>query len=183
MKYVFIKDHQQTFSISCMCRVLSVKPSSYYDWLGRGLSDQQIHRNQSELLVKAAHSETKQRYGVERLQAHLIEQGHDISLYMVRCIKEEHGIKCRRHKRFKVTTDSNHNKLVYPNVLDQKFDAKRPNESWVSDITYIWTNEGWLYLAGVKDLYTKELVGYSINMTSAVKFVDINLGNYNFKKL
>ena len=146
-----------------MCRVLSVKPSSYYDWLSRDISDQQIHRNQSELLVRAAHSETRERYGADRLHAKLIEQGHDISLYMVRRIKEEHGIKCRRHKRFKVTTDSNHNKMVYPNVLDQQFDAKRPNESWVSDITYIWTNEGWLYLAGIKDLYTKELVGYAIN--------------------
>ena len=146
-----------------MCRVLSVKPSSYYDWLSRDISDQQIHRNQSELLVRAAHSETRERYGADRLHAKLIEQGHDISLYMVRRIKEEHGIKCRRHKRFKVTTDSNHSKMVYPNVLDQQFDAKRPNESWVSDITYIWTNEGWLYLAGVKDLYTKELVGYAIN--------------------
>ena len=113
--------------------------------------------------MKAAHSETRERYGVERLHAHLSERGHDISLYMVRRIKEEHGIKCLRHKRFKITTDSNHNKLVYPNVLDQKFDAKRPNESWVSDITYIWTSEGWLYLAGVKDLYTKELIGYAIN--------------------
>ena len=146
-----------------MCCVLKVKPSSYYDWLSRDISDQQIHRNQSELLVRAAHSETKERYGVDRLHAHLTGQGHYISQYMVRSIKEEHSIKCRRHKRFKVTTDSNHNKLVYPNVLDQKFDASRPNESWVSDITYIWTNEGWLYLAGVKDLYTKELVGYAIN--------------------
>ncbi|WP_263241287.1 IS3 family transposase [Psychrobacter sp. SC65A.3] len=163
VKYAFIKDNQQIFSITTMCRVLKIKPSSYYDWISRDISDQQIHRNQSELLVKAAHSETKERYGVDRLHAHLSEQGHNISLYMVRSIKEEHGIKCRRHKRFKVTTDSNHNKLVYPNVLDQKFDANRPNESWVSDITYIWTNEGWLYLAGVKDLYTKELVGYAIN--------------------
>jgi len=89
-----------------MCRVLKVKHSSYYDWLSRDISEQQIHRNQSELLVRAAHSETKARYGADRL---------------------------------------------------------RPNESWVSDITYIWTNEGWLYLAGVKDLYTKELVGYAIN--------------------
>ena len=145
-----------------MCRVLSVKPSSYYDWISRDLSDQQINRNHCGLLVKAAHSETKERYGVDRLHAHLTEQGHDISQYMVRSIKDEHGIKCRRHKRFKVTTNSNHNKMVYPNVLDQKFDAKRPNEFWVSDITYIWTNEGWLYLAGVKD-YTKELVGYAIN--------------------
>ncbi|WP_426138839.1 IS3 family transposase [Psychrobacter sp. TWR1-1-1] len=163
VKYAFIKDNKHFFSITTMCRVLRVKPSSYYDWLSRDISDQQIHRNQSELLVKAAHSETKERYGVDRLHAHLSEQGHNISLYMVRSIKEQHGIKCRRHKRFKVTTDSNHNKLVYPNVLDQQFDAKRPNESWVSDITYIWTHEGWLYLAGVKDLYTKELVGYAIN--------------------
>tara|TARA_R100000935_G_scaffold22506_1_gene41422 strand:- start:127 stop:753 length:627 start_codon:yes stop_codon:yes gene_type:complete len=100
---------------------------------------------------------------------------------MVRSIKEEHGIKCRRHKRFKVTTDSNHNKMVYPNVLDQKFDAKRPNESWVSDITYIWTSEGWLYLAGVKDLYINELVGYAINkrMTADLvcKALDMAINN------
>lgn len=82
---------------------------------------------------------------------------------MVRSIKEEYGTKCRRHKRFKVTTNSNHNKLVYPNVSHQKFNARRPNESLVSDITYIWTAEDWFYLAGVKDLYTKELVGYAIN--------------------
>jgi len=96
-----------------MCRVLSVKPSSYYDWINRDISDQQIHRKHCE-----------------RLHAKLIGQGHDISLHMVRRTKEEHGIKCRRHKHFKVTTDSNHNKMVYPDVLDQQFDAKRPNESW-----------------------------------------------------
>ena len=163
MKYAFIKNNDLFFSITTMCRVLKVKHSSYYDWLSRDISEQQIHRNQSELLVRAAHSETKARYGADRVHAKLVEQGHDISLYMVRSIKEEHGIKCRRHKRFKVTTNSDHNKLVYPNVLDQKFNAKRPNESWVSDITYIWTAEGWLYLAGVKDLYTKELVGYAIS--------------------
>ena len=82
---------------------------------------------------------------------------------MIRSIKEQYRIVCRRHKRFKVTTNSNHNKLIYSNLLDQKFDANRPNESWVSDITYIWTNEDWLYLADVKDLYTEELIGYAIN--------------------
>ncbi|MDA5134645.1 IS3 family transposase [Psychrobacter sp. ANT_H3] len=163
VKYAFIKDNRQIFSTTTMCRVLSVKPSSYYDWLSRDISEQQVHRNQCELLVKAAHSEMKERYGVDRLHAHLSKQGHNISLYMVRSIKEEHGIKCRRHKRFKVTTDSNHNKLVYDNVLNQQFDMQRPNQAWVSDITYIWTSEGWLYLTGVKDLYTKELIGYAIN--------------------
>ena len=107
-----------------MCHVLKIKPSSYYDWLSRDISEQQVHRNQCELLVKA-----KERYGVDRLHATLTEQGHDISIYMVRSIFDEHDIKCRRHNRFKVTTDSNHSKLVYPNVLDQQFDARRPNES------------------------------------------------------
>ena len=110
-----------------MCHVLNVKSSSYYDWINRDISDHQIDRNHCELLVKAAHSETRERYGVDRLHAKLTEQGHDINLYMVRSIKEKYGIKCRRHKRFKITTDSNHNKLVYPNIPDQKFDASRPN--------------------------------------------------------
>lgn len=152
MEYAFIKDNQPFFSIARICRILSVKPSSYCDWLGPDISDQQIHRNQSELLVKAAHSETNESCSFERLHAQLTEQGHHISQYIVKSIKEGHDIKCRLHKRFKITTDSNHSKLVYLNVLDQKFDASRPNEAWISDITYIWTTEGWLYLAGVKDL-------------------------------
>ena len=115
-----------------MGHVLDVKPSSYDNWINRGISNQQIHRNQCELLVRVAHDETKQCYGCERLHAHLAEQGHYISQYMVRRIKEEYGIKCRRHKRFKITTNSNHNKLIYPNLLDQKFDTSRSNESWVS---------------------------------------------------
>ncbi len=164
-----------------MCHVLDVKPSSYYNWINRGISNQQIRRNQCELLVRVAHYETKQRYGCERLHAHLAEQGHHISQYMVRSIKEQYGITCRRHKRFKITTNSNHNKLVYPNLIDQKFDTNRPNESWVSDITYIWTNEGWLYLAGVKDIYTKELVGYAINkrMTTALVCRALNMAIKN----
>lgn len=115
-----------------MDHVLDVKPSSYDNWINRGISNQQIHRNQCELLVRVAHDETKQYYGCERLNAHLAEQGHYISQYMVRRIKEEYGIKCRRYKRFKITTNSNHNKLIYPNLLDQKFDTSRSNESWVS---------------------------------------------------
>lgn len=163
VRYAFIDHHKYEFSITSMCKILDIKPSSYYDWNKRNISTQQIHRNHCELLVKAAHSETKERYGYERLHAHLSEQGHEISKYMVRSIKEEHSIKCRRHKRFKVTTDSDHNKRIYPNLLKQQFGVNRPNCAWVSDITYIWTDEGWLYLAGVKDLYTKELVGYAID--------------------
>ena len=128
------------------------------------MTSQQIHRNHCELLVRAAYSETCKRYGYERLHARLTKQGQHISQYMVRSIFDEHGIKCCRHKRFKVTTNSDHNKLIYDNRLDQRFDTKRPNESWVNDITYIWTAEGWLYLAGGKDLIPKSwLATLSIN--------------------
>ena len=82
---------------------------------------------------------------------------------MLRHIKQEHGIYCKRHKQFKITTDSNHNKPVYPNLLEQQFDVAAPNVAWSSDITYIWTSEGWVYLAAVKDLYSKEIVGYALN--------------------
>ena len=166
-----------------MCAVLEVQPTSYYDWLTRDISNQQIHRNHCLLLVKAAHTETKERYGYERLQAHITAQGHKISKYMVRSIKEEYDIKCKRHKKFKVTTNSDHNKPVYPNLLEQSFEANRPNQAWVSDITYIWTSEGWLYLAGVKDIYTKELVGYALNkrMTADLVCNALNMAIRNKK--
>ncbi len=89
MKYAFIKTNRQVFTIASMCKVLAVKHSSYYDWISRDISEQQIHCNHCELLVRAAYSESKERYGVDRLQAKLTEQGHDISPYMVRSIEEE----------------------------------------------------------------------------------------------
>ena len=88
MKYAYIEANQQLFSVTRMYKVLSIVSSSYYDWTKRDISCQQINRNQCELLVRAAHDETKQRYGVVRLHAHLVEQGHVISKYMVRRIKE-----------------------------------------------------------------------------------------------
>lgn len=97
---------------------------------------------QCELLVRVAHDKTKQRYSCQRLHAHLAEHGYRISQYMISRIKEEYGIQCRCHKRFKFTTHCNHNKFIYPSPLNQKFDVRRPNEAWVNDITYIWTNEG-----------------------------------------
>ena len=165
-----------------MATVFEVSLSGYYDWLKRGISKRKQHHNRFELLVKSAHIDTKESYGHERLHQHPISQGHDISLYdislyMVRQIKQEHGIYCKRHKRFKTTTDSNHNKPVYPNLLEQQFDVVAPNIAWASDITYIWTNEGWVYLAAVKDLYSKEIVGYALNKRMTADLVCQALNN------
>ena len=122
VRYAFIDHHKYEFSITSMCKILDIKPSSYYDWTKRDISAQQIHRNRCELLIKAAHGETKERYGYQRLHAHLSEQGHDVSKYMVRSIKEEHDIKCRRHKRFKVIPILKNNTQVAPLPL-----SDRPN--------------------------------------------------------
>ncbi|MCD9151524.1 IS3-like element ISPssp1 family transposase [Psychrobacter sanguinis] len=176
-KYAFMQENRLKYCIQRMATVFEVSLSGYYDWLKRGMSKRRQHHNRCELLVKSAHMDTQQSYGHERLHQHLTSQGHDISLYMVRQIKQEHGIYCKRHKRSKVTTDSNHNKPVYPNLLEQQFDVAAPNITWVSDITYIWTNEGWVYLAAFKDLYSKEIVGYALNKRMTADLVCEALNN------
>lgn len=122
-----MQKHCLSYSIQRMAKLFEVSLSGYYDWLKRDISPREQHKNRCELLVKSAHLDTKESYGHERLHQHLTNHGHDISLYMVRQIKQEHGIYCKRHKRFKVTTDSNHNKPVYPNLLEQQFDVVAPN--------------------------------------------------------
>ena len=122
-----MQQNRQGFSINRMAKIFGVAISGYYDWLNRGISKQKQHHNRCELMVKSAHIDTQQSYRHERLQQHLANQGHEISRYMVRQIKQEKGIYCKRHKRFKVTTDSNHNKPVYDNLLEQQFEVCAPN--------------------------------------------------------
>ena len=122
-----MQEHRLSYSVQRMARLFEVSLSGYYDWLNRGISKRKQHHNRCELLVKSAHMDTQQSYVHERLHQHLTSQGHDISLYIVRQIKQEHGIYCKRHRRFKTTTDSNHNKPVYPNLLEQQFDVTAPN--------------------------------------------------------
>ena len=145
-----------------MCRVLSVSMSSYYAWLTGKPTDRQQRNNILAALVKAAHIKTRQTYGVERLHAELKASGIEISLYKVRKLRSQLGLRCKQVKHFKCTTNSNHDKPTAPNLLGQQFTVERPNQAWSSDITYVWTAEGWVYVAGVKDLFSKEIVGYAI---------------------
>ena len=146
-----------------MANIFMISVSGYYHWLKRTPTVRQMKRRQAVLLVRTAHEETRRSYGVSRLQKHIQNKGVHLSTYLIRTIRTEEGIRCKQHKRYQVTTKSDHNKPVYANLLDQNFTVSCPNEVWVSDITYIWTEEGWLYLAGVKDLYSKELLGYCLD--------------------
>lgn len=115
-----------------------------------------------ELEIRAAHKRTRQTYGPERLQRDLADNGINVSVYRIKQIRKKLGLRCRQKRRFKVTTDSRHSLPVAENLLGQKFEASAPNQIWLTDITYIPTGEGWLYLAGHKDLFTGEVVGYAM---------------------
>ena len=157
-----MKAHRQLYPLYLMCRGLSVSISAYYAWLSGKPTDRQQRNKILAALVKAAHIKTRETYGVDRLHAELKASGVEISLYKVRNLRSQLGLRCKQVRRFKCTTNSNHDKPIAPNLLNQQFVVERPNQVWSSDITYVWTSEGWVYVAGVKDLFSKEIVGYAI---------------------
>jgi len=115
-----------------------------------------------ELEIKAAHTRTKQTYGPERLQHDLAEHDIKVGICRIKRIRKKLGLHCKQKRKFKVTTDSQHGLPVTENLLNQQFKVYEPNKMWLSDITYKPTDEGWLYLAGHKDMVTREIVGYAM---------------------
>jgi transposase InsO family protein len=150
------------YPISILRRLLNVSASGYYGWLKRPVSRRAQQEARLEVEIKAAHSRTRQTYGPLRLQQELKAHGLEVGIFRIRRIRKKLGIRCKQKRRFKMTTDSAHGLAVADNLLEQDFKAEQPNQVWVSDITYIPTEEGWLYLAGHKDLCTHEVVGYAM---------------------
>jgi putative transposase len=148
--------------IAVMCRLLGVSKSGYYKWQNRKPSRRAQEEGRLEVEIKAAHKRTRETYGPERLQHELRDQGMRVGICRIRRIRKKLGIRCKQNRKFKATTNSRHTLPVAENLLNQQFEATRPNEVWLSDITYIPTEEGWLYLAGHKDLFTGEIVGYAM---------------------
>ena len=143
-------------------RLLNVSASGYYAWVDRPPSRRAQEEVRLELEIRAAHKRTRQTYGPERLQRDLAEHGVRVGICRIKRIRKKLGIRCKQKRRFKATTDSRHRLPVAENLLGQRFKVWRPNTVWVTDITYVATDEGWLYLAGHKDLFTGEIVGYAM---------------------
>jgi putative transposase len=146
-----------------MCEQLGVSTSGYAGWKkGRGSvnwpSDEQLLA-----LIRIVHAESKQAYGSPRITAELKARGVPVSKDRVRRLMKEHGIRGRHKRKFKATTDSRHKLPVAPNLLEQDFTTSAPDQTWVADITYIPTREGWLYLATVMDVYTRMIVGWAMD--------------------
>jgi len=157
-----IKEMRLRYSIPRMCCVLGVSASGYYRWLNHKPSKRAQEEARLELEIKAAHRRTRETFGPERLQRELSEHGVKAGVCRIRRIRKKLGIRCKQKRKFKATTDSRHSLPVAENLLKQEFKATAPTQIWLSDITYIPTEEGWLYLAGHKDVFTGEIVGYAM---------------------
>jgi len=151
-----------TYPIPLLSQMLKVSASGYYAWVDRPPSRRAQEEVRLELEIRAADKRTRQTYGPERLQHDLAEHGVQVGICRIRRIRKKLGIRCKQKRKFKATTDSRHRLPVAENLLGQEFKVYRPNAVWVSDITYVATDEGWLYLAGHKDLFSGEIVGYAM---------------------
>ena len=157
-----MKTVRPTYPLARLCRVLKVSRSGYYGWLQHIPSRRSREQKRLEIEICAAHTRTRGTFGPERLQKDLEAHGVTVSLYRIRKIRQKLGIRCKQVKKFKATTNSKHTLPVAENLLEQNFEASKPNRIWLSDITYIPTDEGWLYCAAHKDLFNGEIVGYAL---------------------
>ncbi len=163
MRYRFVDEHKKAWPIILMCDVLDVSSSGYYDWAGRGSSQRAQSNTALDRRMRELFTVHRGRYGAPRLTDSLHDEGITCSENRVARRMQALGLRAIQAKKFKKTTDSNHSKPVAPDLLEQDFSAIAPNQKWTSDITYIWTDEGWLYLAVVMDLYSRAIVGWSMN--------------------
>jgi len=181
MRYRFISRQKKAFSVGRLCKLLKVSRSGYYDYMDRGGS--QRPNDEMALITRAReiHRQNKGVYGSRRLSQALQSIGYPIGRYRAHSLMKKAGLSVKCKRRFKATTNSQHKYPVAPNLLNRQFDVDRPNSVWASDITYLWTKEGWLYLATVMDLYSRKIIGWSvsnrINSDLSLEAVRMALGN------
>ena len=168
---MFIDEHSSEFRVKKMCAVLSVSRSGYYNWHKRPESQRTKENKKLLQQIKRAYKDNRQVYGSPRITEALRDQGVICGQNRIARLMRENDIMAKTVRRFKTTTDSNHNLPVAPNLVQQNFTARAPNQLWTSDITYIWTSEGWLYLAVVLDVYARSIIGWATSARLTGKLV------------
>jgi putative transposase len=163
------------YPIPLISRILKVSTSGFYAWRDRPLSKWAQEEARLEVEIRAAHNRTRQTYGAERLQQDLAEHGIQVGICRIKRIRRKLGIRCKQKRKFKATTNSKHTLPIAENILGQQFKVTAPNKVWVSDITYVPTDEGWLYVAGHKDLFSGNIVGYAMGERLARNLVSQSL--------
>ena len=163
MRYAWIESYRDLFSVSRMCNVLKVSRTGYCQWRRRPPSDREMANARLDVQVAALHSASGRSYGRERIGRGLRAQGMRVGNERIRRSLGRQSLRPVYRRAYRVTTDSNHRKPVAPNVLERRFEGWQVNQAWVADITYVATDEGWLYLAVIMDLASRRIVGWSMS--------------------
>jgi transposase InsO family protein len=161
-RYQFIAAHRRTYPVQRLCAVLGVAASGFYDWVRRQPSQRQQANEALALRIREIHEASRQTYGYPRIHAELCEAGEVVGKHRIARLMTRMGLKTRGQRRFRVTTQANAGRPPAHNRLAKDFSETRHNHKWLVDITYIATREGWLYLAGVLDTYSRRIVGWSM---------------------
>jgi len=146
-----------------MCRVMEVSHSAYYEWNQKPEAEEMQVPSPLEKRMTKLFEDHKQRLGSRRMKTELHKEGFIVGRFKVRRLMAKQGLIARYPRRFRVTTDSNHCEPIAPNILERQFEVHKPNKVWTTDVTYIWTLQGWMYLAVVMDLFNREIVGWSVD--------------------
>ncbi|WP_240315472.1 IS3 family transposase [Aquimarina longa] len=155
--------YKHMYSIERMCKVLKVSRSSYYRWYSNGPCNRVLEDQKLTLEIKNIFYDSRQTYGSPRIKQELLRRGYKVSRSRISRLMKSNGLRSKLKKKYKITTDSNHCFPIFKNHLDREFNPKRLNQVWVSDITYIKTNKGWLYLTTLIDLYDRQVIGWSLS--------------------
>lgn len=181
MRFEFIKSQKKAWPIKLMCSVLHVSRSGYFSWLNRPASRTKLEAERLKPLVVKIQEKHRNSCGSRMMAPKLVENGIKIGRYKAARLMKKAKAEFIPTKKFKVTTDSKHNLPVNPNLLKRNFDVEHPNQVWVSDITYLWSNQGWSYLAVILDLANREVVGAALKntMDSSLIVEALNMAVWN----
>jgi transposase InsO family protein len=166
VKFAFIAAEKAHYPVDMLCRVLQVSRSGYYAWRKRAVPARVKADAQLAVEIAAVHRTSRKTYGSPRVHAALRARGVRVGRKRVARLMRDKGLVARQKRRFRRTTDSKHTLPIASNVLAPQFEAKTPNEVWVTDVTYIGTDEGWLYLAAILDLCSRRVVGWAASATN-----------------
>ena len=163
MRFALIDAEKAEFPVRTMCRVLDVSESGFFSWKGRPASQRQRDDMIYLAHIRTAFELSNRTYGSPRMHRDLVDEGLSIGRRRTARLMRENGLAARQKRRFKRTTDSTHAWPIAPNLLDRDFAAEAPDQKWSADISYIWTAEGWLYLAVLIDLFSRRVVGWAVS--------------------
>ena len=172
MRYRAIQEHDRRYPIRLMCRALAVSAAGYYAWRSRPESPRSVNTRTLLSAIRVIHQESRETYGSPSIWDALIKQGHYVGEHRVARLMRVEGIRAKTVKQWRATTQSNPRLPVAENTLNRQFTVAHPNQVWAGDLTYVWTTEGWLYLAVLLDLYSRRVVGWAMGHRLTVELAE-----------